>query len=61
MAEAHLSERMESLVDNRNQQNTFIKEHQHTIDQLEHEVDNIRQIALALPAGCFKRTRLEVV
>lgn len=59
MAEARLAERMESLVDIRNKQNSFIKDHQHTIGLLELEVFNVRQISEALPAGCFKRTRLE--
>lgn len=59
MAEARLSERMEQLVVARNQQNTVIKDHQHNIGLLELEVHNVRQISEALPAGCFKRTRLE--
>lgn len=59
VAEARLSDRMESLVNIRNQQNTYIKEHQHTIGLLELEVFNVRQISEALPGGCFKRTRLE--
>lgn len=60
VAQARLSERMASLVDKRNQQNAFIKEHQHNIAMLAQEVHTVRKISEALPEGCFKRTRLEL-
>lgn len=56
---ANLNSRLESLVDNKNNQNKYIKDYQVDIVTLEAEVNNIRMISEALPAGCFKRTRLE--
>lgn len=56
---ANLSERLDNLVEMKNIQNTWIKNYMKEIVLLESEVGNIKQIAEALPAGCFKRTRLE--
>lgn len=56
---ANLSERLDSLVELKNIQNTWIKNYMKEIVLLESEVGNIKQISEALPAGCFKRTRLE--
>jgi coxsackievirus/adenovirus receptor len=36
-----------------------MKKYKSEISQLEKEVANVKQISSALPAGCFKRTRLE--
>lgn len=60
MQEANLSNRMETLNDQRIHQNQFINDHQHEIAQLVLDVANIRDISEALPEGCFKRTRLEL-
>lgn len=60
MQEANLSNRMETLNDQRIHQNQFIKDHQNEIAQLVLDVANIRDISEALPEGCFKRTRLEL-
>lgn len=59
MRRANLSERLDSLVELKNLQNQWIKNYQNEIGQLESEVGNIKLIADALPAGCFKRQRLE--
>ncbi|GAB0100956.1 Laminin subunit gamma-1 [Sergentomyia squamirostris] len=59
LREANLSKRMETLMEYKNYHNQMIKEYQTQVNFLETEVTNIRAIAEALPAGCFKRTRLE--
>lgn len=60
LQEANLSNRMETLNDQRIHQQQFIKDHQLEIKQLHLDVNNIRDISEALPEGCFKRTRLEL-
>lgn len=56
---ANLNSRLESLVDIKNNQIKYIKDYEDDISTLEAEVNNIKMISEALPAGCFKRTRLE--
>lgn len=56
---ANLSDRLESLVDLKNNQNKWIRDYKTDIIALDTEVNNIKMISEALPAGCFKRTRLE--
>lgn len=56
---ANLSERLDNLVELKNIQNSAIKSYMKEIVLLESEVGNVKQIAEALPRGCFKRTRLE--
>lgn len=59
MQTAKLGVRLDTLVEMKNIQNQWIKNYQKEIDLLDEEVGNIKAIADALPAGCFKRTRLE--
>lgn len=54
-----LDDRLETLNELKLNQNDLIKSYNREINELEAEVINIQAIADALPADCFKRTRLE--
>lgn len=56
---ANLTERLADLDRVKNEQNLSIKSYQNEMLQLEDEVNNIKLISEALPAGCFKQPRLE--
>lgn len=56
---ANLTERLAELDRVKNEQNVSIKSYQNEMTELEIEVDNIKLISEALPAGCFKQPRLE--
>lgn len=56
---ANLTERLSDLDRVKNEQNLSIKSYQNEVLQLESEVQNIKLISEALPAGCFKQPRLE--
>lgn len=59
VAEAKLDERLNELREKQKGQNDLIDFYKTQIDQLQKEVENVEQIANALPDGCFKRVELE--
>ncbi|XP_044268909.1 laminin subunit gamma-1 isoform X1 [Tribolium madens] len=57
--EAKLDEKLNELREKQKGQNDLINFYKTQIDQLQREVENVEQIAKALPEGCFKRVELE--
>ncbi|XP_060520343.1 laminin subunit gamma-1-like isoform X2 [Cylas formicarius] len=59
LRESRLEERLESLQKEHKAQNDLIEQYKDQIVALGRDVDNIEQIANALPDGCYKRVELE--
>lgn len=55
----NLTGRIEKYREQRNIQKKLIDKYDVELKDLKLEVDNIRLISEALPAGCFRRNRLE--
>jgi len=55
----NLTGRIEKYREHRNIQKKLIDKYNMEVKDLQDEVDNIRLISDALPAGCFRRNRLE--
>ncbi|XP_046391414.1 laminin subunit gamma-1 isoform X2 [Ischnura elegans] len=58
-AQANLEKRMETLRNNRIQQNQQLKDYEKEVARLRAEVLNIEDIKKSLPDGCWKRLKLE--
>lgn len=59
VAEAKLDERLSELQAQQKNQNDLVNFYKNEIARLQKEVDNVEQIARALPDGCFKQVELE--
>lgn len=59
VAEAKLDERLRELQTQQKNQNDLIGFYKNEISRLQKEVENVEQIAKALPDGCFKQVELE--
>ncbi|GJQ78719.1 putative laminin subunit [Trypoxylus dichotomus] len=57
--EARLTEMLEKIQEERKQQNALVDSYKEELAYLRKEVENIEQIAAALPEGCFKSIALE--
>ncbi|KRT81515.1 hypothetical protein AMK59_6269 [Oryctes borbonicus] len=57
--EARLNEKLEKLQEERKLHNTLVDSYKDELARLRKEVENIEQIAEALPEGCFKSITLE--
>lgn len=58
--EAKLYEILEKLQNEQRKQKALVDMYNDQIDHLRIEVDNIEEIAKALPDGCFKENHLEL-
>lgn len=59
VADAKLDERLRELQTQQKNQNDLINFYKNEIARLQREVENVEQIAKALPDGCFKQVELE--
>lgn len=59
VAEANLDKILEDLQKKQREQNALIDNYNDEIKRLKKEVENIENIANALPDGCFKKVQLE--
>lgn len=57
--EAELDKILEDLRREQKEQNSLVEAYNLEIERLRAEVENVRDIANALPDGCFKRVQLE--
>ena len=59
VSEAKLDEKLADLKNQQKSQTDLINFYKTEIHRLQKEVENVEQIAKALPDGCFKRVELE--
>lgn len=59
VAEANLDKILEDLQKKQREQNALIDNYNDEIMRLRKEVENVENIAKALPDGCFKKVTLE--
>lgn len=59
VVEANLDKILKDLQNRQTEQKTLIDSYENEIMRLQKEVENVENIAKALPDGCFKRVTLE--